>query len=299
MEVINQQDFNISDCFSSESYSSLSNNSYSNQSNQPYLKDSFQNDSSYSNDFYPVPDLLPHNPSHSPSSQDESYSTSYIDTANYPQQQILESPYLPYQDLHFNQRDFSNSPLNSPLMLPRINQLYSTEYQSPNSTPINYNQLQPIDYSSYDQEQLQSYTGLQIPSQFTKDDLSNFHHSPVSHQALQVKKPKVQKKSKQSSPFADDNLEILSCPHENCEKTFTKQFNLKSHLRSHTTEKCFTCDLCAASFRRSHDLKRHIRSLHVAVKAFACPTCNKRFARTDALKRHCSRPQTLCNKSLS
>jgi uncharacterized Zn-finger protein len=47
----------------------------------------------------------------------------------------------------------------------------------------------------------------------------------------------------------------------------------------------FACDMCALSFNRQHDLKRH-RDTHSGDKPFLCEPCGKTFTRKDALKRH-------------
>ena len=46
------------------------------------------------------------------------------------------------------------------------------------------------------------------------------------------------------------------------------------------------CDQCGKEFTRSHDLKRHVQSLHSGVKEFTCDKCEKSFATRDTLRRH-------------
>ncbi|KAK9466744.1 hypothetical protein V1512DRAFT_263317 [Lipomyces arxii] len=80
-----------------------------------------------------------------------------------------------------------------------------------------------------------------------------------------------------------------------CDKTFTRNYNLKSHMRTHVNERPYVCIHCSKAFARQHDKKRH-ESLHFGVKKFACKGqlahgmgtwgCSKEFARADALSRH-------------
>ncbi|KAF9173644.1 hypothetical protein BGX20_002590 [Mortierella sp. AD010] len=78
------------------------------------------------------------------------------------------------------------------------------------------------------------------------------------------------------------------CTVAGCHKSFTRAFNLRSHLNTHNGERPHKCPEpgCDWDFVRRHDLDRHVKSKHMANKPYACRQCTSRFGRSDALQRH-------------
>jgi hypothetical protein len=78
-----------------------------------------------------------------------------------------------------------------------------------------------------------------------------------------------------------------------CPKTFTRFYNLESHLRTHT-ERPFVCNGCGRAFARMNERKRH-EGLHAREGKIVCGGklkdgndwgCGRRFARLDILRAH-------------
>ncbi|KAG0738387.1 hypothetical protein G6F57_007340 [Rhizopus arrhizus] len=86
---------------------------------------------------------------------------------------------------------------------------------------------------------------------------------------------------------------VFICP--DCNHTFHRAHNLKSHQATHSTTKPFQCTDCEKQFLRLHDLKRH-QKLHTGEKPYQCSNCLRSFSRLDALNRH-KKTETACLKS--
>ncbi|OCT58884.1 hypothetical protein XELAEV_18001373mg [Xenopus laevis] len=70
-----------------------------------------------------------------------------------------------------------------------------------------------------------------------------------------------------------------------CGKTYTRLYNLKVHLKSHTDDKTFSCSDCEECFTDHTDLVIH-RRLHLTLKAFPCAECGKCFTNCTNLRAH-------------
>ncbi|CAG0920916.1 unnamed protein product [Notodromas monacha] len=71
-----------------------------------------------------------------------------------------------------------------------------------------------------------------------------------------------------------------------CHKSFKKRADFQRHLRVHTGERPFGCDLCEKKFSTSYALTSHKQQVHFPVKRVECHVCNKMFANRSARNLH-------------
>lgn len=78
--------------------------------------------------------------------------------------------------------------------------------------------------------------------------------------------------------------EIHKCP--DCDKTFSRRYNLKIHRYVHSEQKKLECTQCKQQFKHVSLLRNHMRIKHEGVKPYKCDKCGQGFIQNNYLQRH-------------
>ena len=115
-------------------------------------------------------------------------------------------------------------------------------------------------------------------------------NSPTSYSPRQPMPPIVTNSHLYNGDYHDSSEphrpQTTQVPYGNTQSQYGPQSPINPSMQYPASPpRPFACDMCALSFNRQHDLKRH-RDTHSGDKPFLCDSCGKTFTRKDALKRH-------------
>ncbi|KAG2037447.1 hypothetical protein BDR03DRAFT_957174, partial [Suillus americanus] len=156
-----------------------------------------------------------------------------------------------YPPGHAYRRSQSNSPFR--------HTTHPSPYPQPNIPPIQaHPELKQESY--YTPTSAELYTHAQVLASGAGEGSASAHYtSPTAitrlPPILQVEKKQVTTSATQAASASRRRNEAhFACPVPGCGSTFTRRFNLRGHLRSHTEERPYVCEYpdCKKGFARQH-----------------------------------------------
>lgn len=71
-----------------------------------------------------------------------------------------------------------------------------------------------------------------------------------------------------------------------CNKAFAQNSSFKNHMRTHSDERPFVCDICCIGFKERYHLKKHMLFKHSDELKEKCQFCGKKFKDSTAVRAH-------------
>lgn len=123
------------------------------------------------------------------------------------------------------------------------------------------------------------------------------HCAPISESPVQEDNTQVDSESTATKTYSVNNSSLLHglCKTNMgkkakkcgiCRKVFKNKLAILNHLKTHTQEKLFSCEICGIKVCSSSDLKKH-HTIHTeGSKPYTCTTCGKSFLHLTSLQLH-------------
>eukprot|EP00184_Porphyridium_aerugineum_P007375 CAMPEP_0184706950 /NCGR_PEP_ID=MMETSP0313-20130426/37020_1 /TAXON_ID=2792 /ORGANISM="Porphyridium aerugineum, Strain SAG 1380-2" /LENGTH=596 /DNA_ID=CAMNT_0027168519 /DNA_START=50 /DNA_END=1840 /DNA_ORIENTATION=- len=115
-------------------------------------------------------------------------------------------------------------------------------------------------------------------------------HEPSDHQESEL--PEEQRAELQSYYDEIEDMVWTSATRIPCKfctggKIFSRKHDLKRHIKTiHMLERDFACALCPKTFKRKSHLEYHIKGIHEKAISLDCPYCDKNYGSESSLGKH-------------
>ncbi|KAM4524957.1 uncharacterized protein PAE49_001064 [Odontesthes bonariensis] len=180
-----------------------------------------------------------------------------------------------------------------------VQQLFVIKEEVPWSSSVDQQDPEPVHIKKEEEEEelWSRREGEQLHGQ-EETDISRFsvtavtvkseedEEQPQSSQLLQIKTEDSRETEPETGLNHDGGCNTarksFSC--SDCSKQFVHERSLKIHMRVHTGDPPFGCDVCGKRFSQN-GLKIHMR-FHTRPKPFVCDVCGKTFRRETHLESH-------------